>query len=221
MSAVADTLNASALRGNWGSLRPLDAAHDSEPLFELTHGAERDQIWREMKVGPFASAQAFADHARELSEDRRRAFFTVLDPGERPLGWLCLMEASIAHRSVELGYVLYSPPLQRTTLATEAYYLVMAHVFETLGFERLEWTCTASNVKSLRAAERLGFEFEGVMRRKLVLKDRPTDIAMCSLLSDEWPGRRKAMQDWLAPSNFVNGAQVRPLAQKPEAGAPG
>lgn len=219
MSAVSDTLSAAALSGNWGSLRPLDKDRDSGPLFELTHGAERDQIWREMKVGPFASVRAFADHAAELTEDRQRAFFTVMDPGDRPLGWLCLMEASMAHRSVELGYVLYSPPLQRTTLASEAYYLVMSHVFETLGFDRLEWTCTASNIKSRRAADRLGFEFEGVMRRKLVLKGQPMDIAMYSLLSDAWPGRREAMRNWLAPSNFVNGAQVKPLEQRPEASA--
>jgi hypothetical protein len=33
-----------------------------------------------MKVGPFTSEQAFADHLAELVADRKRAFFAVADP---------------------------------------------------------------------------------------------------------------------------------------------
>jgi len=80
-----------------------------------------------------------------------------------------------------------------------------------LGYARLEWTCTAENERSRRAAERLGLSFEGVMRRKWTLKGVPRDIAMYSLLDSEWPARRTALEDWLAPDNFINGVQVSPL----------
>jgi len=65
------------------------------------------------------------------------------------------MEMQPAHRTVEIGYVVFAPPLQRTTLATEAFYLIMSHVFDDLGFQRLEWTCTSTNLRSRKAATRL------------------------------------------------------------------
>ena len=70
-----------------------------------------------MKVGPFATEQAFTEHVVALVADPKRAFLTVDGPDGKALGWLCLMEAKPAHRVVELGYVLYTPPLQRTGLA--------------------------------------------------------------------------------------------------------
>ncbi len=45
-------------------------------------------------------------------------------------------------------------------------YLMMARVFDELGYRRYEWKCNALNAPSCRAAERLGFSFEGIFRRR-------------------------------------------------------
>lgn len=211
MGSSAAELKPAVVSGTWGSLRPLDVERDAARIYGQTHGPEIAATWQEMKVGPFATAADFTQHVAELVADPHRAFFAVTDPDGLAQGWLCLMEASMAHRSIEIGYVLYAPTLQRTTLATEAFYLAMAHVFDTLGYLRLEWTCTAQNARSRRAADRLGFKFEGVMRSKLILKGITRDIAMYSMLADEWPSRRRAMRDWLDPANFEDGMQRRPL----------
>lgn len=211
MAGVSDTLEAVNLEGIWGRLCPLDSGRDAHRLYALTHGPEVDDTWREMKLGPFPSVEAFADHTEELVADPHRAFFAVVGTEDQALGWLCLMEGASAHKSIELGYVLYAPSMQRTRLATEAFYLIMRHVFEDLGYQRLEWTCTASNARSRKAAARLGFQFEGIMRSKLILKGQTSDIAMYSMLAAEWPSRRTAFQDWLSPSNFEGEIQVRPL----------
>lgn len=212
MGGPATELAAVHLPGIWGALRPLDTKHDAARVYAATHGAEIGPTWQEMKVGPFADEAAFAEHVEELVADPYRAFFAVVGPDDLAHGWLCLMEASAAHRSIEIGYVLYVPEIQRTTLATEAFYLAMAHIFDDLGYRRLEWTCTAQNARSRRAADRLGFMFEGVMRCKLILKGIVRDIAMYSMLAEEWPEQRRAMREWLAPANFENGVQRRPLA---------
>ncbi len=212
MSGTITELRPTHLPGLWGGLRPLDVERDAARIYAQTHGAEIAPTWQEMKVGPFATEADFVAHAAELAADRQRAFFAVVGPDNEAQGWLCLMEANAPHKTIEIGYVLYGPSLQRTTLATEAFYLAMAHVFDDLGYQRLEWTCTAQNMRSRRAADRLGFVFEGVMRSKLVLKGATRDIAMYSLLASEWPDRRRAMRDWLDPSNFENGIQHRPLA---------
>ena len=212
MGGPTDELTATTLAGFWGGLRPLDCERDARRLFAQTHGAEIGPTWLEMKVGPFPTESGFVEHVTELVADPRRAFFAVVGMDDQALGWLCLMEASAAHKTIELGYVLYAPSMQRSILATEAFYLIMCHVFDTLGYQRLEWTCTAENARSRRAADRLGFVFEGILRSKLVLKGLTRDIAVYSLLASEWPPIRDAMRNWLDPSNFDCGVQRLPLS---------
>lgn len=206
MAGQQGTLTACTLAGRWGALRPLAVA-DAPALYDLQHGDSETATWEQMKVGPFADAAAFTAHVAELVADPHRAFFAILDSAGTALGWLCLMEAQPAHGVIELGYVLFTPPMRRTTLATEAFQLAIAHVFDDLGYRRLEWTCTAENLPSRKAAERLGFVFEGVHRDKLVLKARPRDIAMYAMLAADWPARRDALRRWLDPANFDSGRQ--------------
>lgn len=210
MTGQQDSLASVELSGRWGVLRPLAVGADSASIYALSHDSSVELTWRQMKVGPFGDQATFDAHVRELVSDPYRAFFTVVTPDNEAVGWLCLMEAQGEHKSIELGYVLYTTRLQRTTLATEALYLVMRHAFE-LGYARLEWTCTAENDRSRRAALRLGLTFEGIMRKKWTLKGVPRDIAMYSLLDSEWPARRAALEAWLAPDNFINGVQVSTL----------
>jgi RimJ/RimL family protein N-acetyltransferase len=211
MSNMTQPLRSTCIPGKLGGLRPLELARDASPIYQLSHDRDVDQTWQEMKVGPFPNEAAFHEHVTELLSDPNRAFFAVVGPDDRALGWLCLMEASAVHQYIELGYVLFPPVIQRTTLATEAFLLILSHVFDDLAYRRLEWTCTADNDRSRRAADRLGFSFEGIMRQKLVLKGQCRDIAMYAMLSEEWPVRKQAMIDWLDPSNFDQGRQRESL----------
>jgi hypothetical protein len=123
------------------------------------------------------------------------------------------MRAEPAHGVIEVGNILLTPALQRTTGATEAMYLMARHVFEDLGNRRYEWKCNAENLPSRRAAARLGFTFEGIFRQHLVVKGRNRDTAWFSMLDGEWPARKRAFEAWLDPGNFdADGRQRRPLA---------
>jgi len=102
----------------------------------------------------------------------------------------------------EVGNILYSPSMQRTTGATEAQYLFARHVFDDLGYRRYEWKCNALNAPSRRAAERFGFTFEGVFRQHMIVKGRNRDTAWYSMLDSEWPAQRDAYERWLSPDNF-------------------
>ena len=99
-----------------------------------------------------------------------------------------------------------------TTAATEAIYLLVRNAFDELGYRRLEWKCDALNARSRRAAERLGFTFEGIFRQHMIVKGRNRDSAWFSLLDGEWPAARAAFEAWLDPANFdADGAQRRRL----------
>ena len=94
-------------------------------------------------------------------------------------------------------------------------YLMARYVFEELGYRRYEWKCNALNGPSCRAALRLGFAFEGIFRQHMMVKGKNRDTAWFAMLDGEWPGRRAALEQWLAAENFAaDGKQIRRLAEK-------
>lgn len=113
--------------------------------------------------------------------------------------------------ALEIGHVTWSPMMQRTTLGTEAIYLLLKNAF-SLGYRRVAWRCDSLNVASRKAAERLGFSFEGRFRQAMTRKQRNRDTDWLSVIDIEWPIVDKALSGWLSSENFTeDGTQKRNL----------
>ncbi|PWN36342.1 acetyltransferase [Meira miltonrushii] len=172
------------------------------------------QLWTYMLEGPFADQSAFLEAMKKKWATDDPYTYAIIDvkTGEA-LGYLALMRWDKPHRAIEIGHVMFSKSIQRTKGATEAFYLAMTAVFgDSLNTRRLEWKCNALNAPSKRAAERLGYTFEGVFRNHYIVKGRSRDSAWFSILETEWPVIQKAFQQWLHPDNFdQNGQQKRGL----------
>ena len=78
---------------------------------------------------------------------------------------------------------------------------MLRHAF-ACDYRRVEWKCDARNSASRRAAERLGFHWEGRFRQHMVRKGRNRDTDYLSMLDSEWPQRDAAISAWLATTNF-------------------
>ena len=136
--------------------------------------------------------------------------------GWRPAGIATFLRIDHANGTAEVGHISYSAALQRTTAATEAMYLMAAHVFDVVGVRRYEWKCDSLNAPSRRAAVRLGFTYEGTFRQAVVSKGRNRDTAWFAITDTEWPVLRAAFEHWLRADNFdATGRQVRALAADP------
>jgi len=199
------------LRGRYVTLKPLSAERHAAALWQATEG--HDELWTWLFDGPYTTEFALRS-AIEKKQAATSFVFLAIVPAATGLasGWASFMRAEPAHGVVEVGNILLAPALQRTTAATEAMYLMAGHVFDHLGYRRYEWKCNAANQPSRRAAERLGFTFEGVFRQHMVVKDRNRDTAWFSMLDREWPARKRAFEAWLDPANFdENGKQLKSL----------
>ena len=192
------------LEGQFTRLEPLDADRHGPSLYALGHGSDEAlQSWEFLPYGPFASE---AEHVawlggRATSDDP--LFFAILEPGSgQAIGVGTLMSIVPDHGTIEIGHLWFSPALRRTPAATEALVLLLRHAMDDLGYRRVEWKCNAANVASRRAAVRLGYRFEGVFFKHLVVKGRNRDTAWYSILDEEWPRLRDAYATWLAPDNF-------------------
>ena len=201
------------LEGRLVRLEPLDVERHAEDLYAAQAAAP--EIWMYLPDGPFAGEADFHDWlvARAAAPDP--LFYAIVDRGSgRALGMASYLRISPDHGVIEVGYIWYSPALQRTPAATETMYLMARHVFDDLGYRRYEWKCNALNEPSRRAALRLGFTFEGVFRQHMVVKDRNRDTAWYSMLDSEWPAAKAAFEAWLQPDNFDGqGHQLRGLAE--------
>jgi hypothetical protein len=86
---------------------------------------------------------------------------------------------------------------------------MMRRAFDELGYRRYEWKCDALNAASRRAAERLGFGFEGVFRQATICKGRNRDTSWYAIIDTQWPALKKAFERWLVPSNFDSQGRQR------------
>lgn len=195
----------------------LEAARfpdDAPSLFAAIGGPENDDLWRYIPFGPMESAEALGAAMIFMRDQMgwRTQVLRDAATGEA-LGMASYMRNRPEHGSTEVGCIVFSKKLQRTPAATEAMYLMARHVFDDLGYRRYEWKCDNANEASRRAANRLGFTFEGVFRQDMVMKGRNRDTAWYSITDAEWPQLRQAFESWLAPENFdAGGAQRNSLA---------
>jgi RimJ/RimL family protein N-acetyltransferase len=206
------------ITGQYVALEPIAASH-APALYQQLCLNSPERTWAYVPAGPFESEESFAEHVDKLVVSRDPLFFTVITksglpaiaPGS-PVGYLSLMRIDVKNRGVEIGHITLSAALQRTTAATEALFLAMRHCFEGLGNRRLEWKCDSLNAKSRRAAQRLGFVPEGVFRKHLIVRGRSRDTAWFSIVDDEWPARKAALERWLDGENFdAEGRQKKTL----------
>lgn len=202
---------ARVLEGRYCRLEPVDPARHLDDIWAVNGG--HDHIWQWMPAHPPQTREAYGELLAMMAAKPGIVPFAIIDKADgKAKGHLWLMEIRPEHGVFEVGYITYSPVLQKTRVATEAIYLCGDYGF-SLGYRRFEWKCNNLNEPSKRAALRFGFQYEGLFRQHQVVKGRNRDTAWFSILDSEWPVRAQGFQRWLAPGNFdADGVQKRSLA---------
>jgi RimJ/RimL family protein N-acetyltransferase len=204
------------LRGRHVLVRPLNADADADALYAVSHPPDGDpSVWTYLPDGPYSSAAHLRRMLTWAQTCEDPLYFTLVSlPTERPVGVASYLRITPDFGVIEIGHIWFGAPLQRTTAATEAIFLMARNAFDDLGYRRLEWKCDALNAASRCAAERLGFTFEGVFRNHMVVKGRNRDTAWYSITDGEWPAIRTGFERWLDPANFDEvGVQRRRLGE--------
>lgn len=199
------------LTGRYVRLVKLSAEAHASDLFAAFEG--HDHVWDYLPYGPFASLSAYRAWIEETVAAPGHVFYAIqnLETGSWE-GVASYLRIDPQNGSIEVGHINYSPALQRTRAGTDAMFLMMGWAFEH-GYRRYEWKCNALNLASRRAAQRLGFSYEGVFRQAAVIKGHNRDTAWFAAIDGEWPALREAFTSWLSPENFAGHVQKRPLGE--------
>lgn len=128
------------LTGHWVHAVPLAAEH-ADDLAELCLD---DDLWTyRPAVRPTDAAQMrelFIEPALARTDAVVFAFVPTTGPvGGRAAGVAALAPCVPGNGVAEISGVLWSHPLQRTAASTEAVHLLLAHLFDDLGYRRAEW----------------------------------------------------------------------------------
>ncbi|GLQ34930.1 acetyltransferase [Amylibacter marinus] len=201
--------DAQTLTGQYVQLERLCADQHGADLHSAN--SSDPQHWFYLPYGPFPSLAGYHRWIKETAAEDPY-FYAIRDLSTQlPAGVAAFMRIKLSAGSIQVGHVNFTPALQRKVGATEAIYLMMKWAFES-GYRRFEWKCDAANIPSRRAAQRLGFSYEGLFRQASVVKGRNRDTAWFACIDAEWPALQSAYQTWLSPRNFdAHGQQIERL----------
>ncbi|GJE99963.1 GNAT family N-acetyltransferase [Phanerochaete sordida] len=155
-------------------LAPYTPSLHTRPFFEGV--SKHPELFRWTPTARFASADGVDDWAAKVMADPCRRLFAMIDktrvgagpaghsaPEGAVAGIVALIETPDQLMG-EIGLLFTLPAFQRTHVTRTAVALLLRLAFDELNLRRVQWRCQAENTASVRAAERMGFQKEGVHR---------------------------------------------------------
>ncbi len=112
-------------------------------------------------------------------------FFSVVDAGDRSyLGECFLDPVDVGHKTANLGYWVRTSRTRRG-VATAATGLLAAFGLKEIGLRRIEIVIATANLASQRVAEKSGAVREGLLRNRIVVRDKVHDAIMYSIIPSD------------------------------------
>ncbi len=186
------------LEGSLVRMEPLRADH----LDDLRAVAFDEPIWRWTIMGAQdeAGLERWVETALANAEAGIEVPFATIDRATgRAIGSSRYLSIVPEHRRLEIGWTWLGMAYQRSGRNREAKLLQLAHAFETLGANRVEFKTHARNERSRTALLGIGTTFEGVFRQHMIMPDGSLrDSAYFSVISPEWPAVKARLQSSLA-----------------------
>ena len=136
-------------------LTALVTHEDVEPFLAAVRAKGRDELRAEIQ--------------RSVAEPEAFGVFLIEVDGERA-GMMRFERVNIRSRIANLGGLAVHPDFRGAKVADTAARLFQRHLFDDLGFHRLQMEVYGFNERAMRHAERSGFVREGV-RRKAYWRD--------------------------------------------------
>ena len=142
-------------------------------------------------VEPFLAARRPKDHAAiraeiALSDDEPDAFglFVIEVDGERA-GTMRFTRANERSRIADLGGLAVHPDFRGAKVGDTAAHLFQRHLFDELGFHRVQMEIYGFNERAMAHAQRAGFTREGVRRKAYWRNDTWVDGVLYGLVVED------------------------------------
>lgn len=206
------------LHGAIVRLEPLSLEH----LDSLGDVAFDPLIWRWMPLVPATPAdlRAMVEAAlRGASAGTEVPFATVDQATGRAIGSTRYIAIAPEHRRLEIGWTWLGTAHQRTGANREAKRLLLAHAFDVLGANRVEFKADSRNDKSRAALEGIGARPEGIFRNHMLVQGGIRHSAWYAITAEDWPQVRARLDAGLAARGWPQVSSAPAAPHQPPAGA--
>jgi [ribosomal protein S5]-alanine N-acetyltransferase len=110
----------------------------------------------------------------------------IVDDKNQILGDICYFMTAAYLDSLEIAAIIYKEECRHKGIMTKAMDIFVRLLFETKKVNRLQLTIFPGNIASKKIVEKYGFKHEGILRGAVFKGKRNIDVALYSLLRDEW-----------------------------------
>ncbi len=175
------------LENNFALLRPINKA-DIDNLLAI---AIKDKDLLQFSPVPIYTKsllKEYIDKAVDNTLNKSRYTFIVFDKIQNAYaGSTAFLNISNPDDRLEIGATWYGKEFQRTGLNRNCKYLLLQYAFDNLEAERVEFKTDERNSASRKAIEKIGGQFEGILRRHTLMYDGfRRNTVYYSILRSEW-----------------------------------
>ena len=138
-------------------------------------------------VGNMQSINDFAnyiDNCEHLYKQVNQVSFVILS-GDEVIGRIGLHHMNLQNKNAEIGYWLIKSA-EGKGIITKSCKALISYGFKELGLQRIVIKAAVENEKSHAIPKRLGFTREGILRHAEFVNNQFLDLALYSILQDEW-----------------------------------
>lgn len=185
------------LEGKHVRLEPLSLSHHAG-LCDVGLDQELWKITMTMIRNP-EEMREYIRTAMKLQEQGSALPFAIVHkPSATIVGSTRYGNIDHENRRLEIGWTWVARPWQRTSVNTEAKYLLLSHAFEAMGCVRVEFKTDAINQQSRNALLRIGAKEEGILRKHMITPTgRFRDSVYFSIIDSEWPEIKRRLGEML------------------------
>jgi len=172
------------LEGLWLTLRPV-AERDLPGIVEWLRDPDVLYWWDNALDGVDAARRQFLDPSSE-----QPLWSFLIEEQGRGLGAIqCHHPYHGEDSEFTAGVDIFvaEAPARGRGVGTEAVRMMLQHLFEVLGVHRVTIDPEAGNARAIRAYEKAGFRFEGLLRDADHIRGGYVDTHFMAILADEWP----------------------------------
>lgn len=161
---------------------------DAEDMFEYASDPDVAKYTTWDTHQSVKDTKFFLNTVVERYKNRQITDWGIVHKGEEKLiGTGGFAECHLFHSRAEIGYAL-SRKYWRQGYMSEAVTAIVKFGFQTMNLNRIEARCEVDNIASARVMEKVGMQFEGILRQHIFTKGKYCDLKIYSILREDFFG---------------------------------
>ena len=164
---------------------------DAEDLYELCRRPEtsRFSLWSPHES--LRQTKEFIAYQISLFRKRQCMFFVIEEKvSGRVIGTCSYVSIDVDYKKAEIGYSILSD-LWNKGYATEVADALCGYAFDRIGVQRVSAMVLPRNTASARVLRRIGFEFEGTLKKGFYYNGRVDDVDVYGITDDMYIENRR------------------------------